>query len=87
MSVEKLWNEICGKGEREKHREKSTQIPFRPPQNPHGVTETRTRDPSDRRRCLTAAPRGRLPGSTTIQKSELVIVVTDDSYYVCEEGM
>ena len=45
-SVEKWWNEICGRGKREKPREKPTQTPFRPPRNPHGVTETRTRDPS-----------------------------------------
>ena len=44
--VEKWWNEICGRGKREKLREKRTQIPFRPPRNPHGGTETRTRDPS-----------------------------------------
>ena len=46
MSVEKLWNEICGRGKRENHREKPTQTPFRPPRNPHGLTENRTRDPS-----------------------------------------
>ena len=46
MSVEKWWNEICGKGKREKPRVKTTQTPFRPPRNPHGGTETRTRDPS-----------------------------------------
>ena len=48
MSVEKWWNEICGRGEREKPREKPTQTPFRPP---HGGTETRTRDPSGGRRA------------------------------------
>ena len=32
MSVEKWWNEICGRGKREKPREKPTQIPFRPPE-------------------------------------------------------
>ena len=32
-------------------REKPTQTPFRPPQNPHGVTETRTRDPSGGRQA------------------------------------
>ena len=43
MSVEKWWNEICGRGKREKPREKKpTQTPFRPPRNPHGVTDTRT---------------------------------------------
>ena len=31
--------------------EKPTQSPFRPPRNPHGVTETRTRDPSGGRRA------------------------------------
>ena len=46
MSVEKWWNEICGRGKREKPREKPTLTPFRPPRNPHGRTETRTRDPS-----------------------------------------
>ena len=51
MSVEKWWNEICGREKREKPREKPTQIPFRPPRNPHGGTETRTRDPSDGRRA------------------------------------
>ena len=40
MSVEKWWNEICGTGKQEKPREKPTQTPFRPPRNPHGVTET-----------------------------------------------
>ena len=50
MSVEKWWNEICGRGKLEKPREKPTQTPFRPPRNPHGVTETRTRDPSGGRR-------------------------------------
>ena len=44
MSGEKWWNEICGKGKREKSRGKPTQIPFRPQRNPHGVIETRTRD-------------------------------------------
>ena len=51
MSVEKWWNEICGRGKREKPREKPTQTPFRPPRNQHGVTETRTRDPSSGRRA------------------------------------
>ena len=51
MSVEKWWNEICGRGKSEKPREKPTQTPFRPPRNPHGVTETRTRDPSGGRRA------------------------------------
>ena len=49
--MEKWWNEICGRGKREKPREKPTQIPFRPPRNPHGGTETRTRDPSGGRRA------------------------------------
>ena len=51
MSVEKWWNEICGRGKREKPREKPTQTPFRPPRNPHGLTETRSRDPSGGRRA------------------------------------
>ena len=51
MSVEKWWNEICGRGKWEKPREKPTQIPFLPPQNQYGVIETRTRDPSGRRRA------------------------------------
>ena len=38
-------------GENRRNSEKNpTQTPFRPPPNPHGVTETRTRDPSDERR-------------------------------------
>ena len=61
MRVEKWWNEIYGRGKREKPREKPTQTPFRPPQNPHGVTEMQTRDPSGGRRapnrlCHEAAP-------------------------------
>ena len=51
MSVEKWWNEIDGRGKREKPREKPTQTPFRPPRNPHGVTEMQTRDPSGGRRA------------------------------------
>ena len=51
MSVENWWNEICGRGKREKPREKPTQTPFLPPRNPRGVTETRTRDPSGGRRA------------------------------------
>ena len=51
MSVENLWNEICGSRKREKPREKPTQTPFRPPRNPREVTETRTRDPSGGRRA------------------------------------
>ena len=51
MSMEKWWNEVCGRGKREKPREKPTQTPFRPPPNPHGGTETRTRDPSGERRA------------------------------------
>ena len=51
MSVEKWWNEISGRGKREKPREKPTQTPFRPPRNPHRVTEMRTRDPSGGRRA------------------------------------
>ena len=51
MSVEEWWNEICGRGKREKPHEKPTQTPFRPPRNPHGGTEMRTRDPSGGRRA------------------------------------
>ena len=51
MSEEKWWNEICGRGKWEKPQEKPTQIPFCPPQNLHGVTETRIRDPSGGRRA------------------------------------
>ena len=40
MRVEKWWNEICGRGQREKPQEKPTQTPFRPPRNPHGEIET-----------------------------------------------
>ena len=35
-----------GREKLEKPWEKHNSIPFRPPWNPHGVTETRTRDPS-----------------------------------------
>ena len=51
MSVEKWWNEIYGRGKREKPREKPTQTPLRPPRNPHGGTETRAWDPSGGRRA------------------------------------
>ena len=51
MSVEKWWNEIRGRGKREKPREKPTQTLFRPPRYPHGLTEMRTRDPSGGRRA------------------------------------
>ena len=47
MRVEKWWNEICGRGKREKPCEKPTQTLLRPPRNPYGGTETRTRDPSE----------------------------------------
>ena len=50
MVVEKCWNEICGKWKLEKPEENPTQTPFNQPRNPHGVTEYRTRDPSDGRR-------------------------------------
>ena len=49
--MEKWWNEICGRGKREKPREKPTQTPFRPPRNAHEGTETRTRDPIGGRRA------------------------------------
>ena len=52
MSVDKWWNEICGRGKREKPRDIPTQTSFRPPRNPHGVTETRTRDPIGGRRAI-----------------------------------
>ena len=50
MSVEKWWNEICNRERQEKPWETPTQTPFRPSRNPHGVTETRTWDPSSGRR-------------------------------------
>ena len=46
MNMEKWWNEICGRGKREKSREKPTQTPFHPPRNPQGMTETQTQDPA-----------------------------------------
>ena len=42
MSVQKLWNEICGRGKLEKPREKPTQSSFRPP---NGVTEAANSGP------------------------------------------
>ena len=51
MNVEKWWNEICSMGKLEKPREKPAQASFRPPRNQHGVTETRTQNPNDRRRA------------------------------------
>ena len=46
MSVQKWWNEICGREKREKPREKPTLTPF-------VHHETRTRDPSCGRRAFT----------------------------------
>ena len=66
MSVEKWWNEICGRGKRGKPREKPTQTPFRPPRNPHGGTETRTRDPSGGRRA---------PNRLRHEAAEIVILI------------
>ena len=54
MSMEKWWNEIGGRGKWEKPREKPTQTPCRPTRNPHGVTETRTREPAVGGERLTA---------------------------------
>ena len=31
MSMERWWNEICGRGKRKNPREKPTQAPFHPP--------------------------------------------------------
>ena len=61
MSVEKWWNKICGMGKWEKPHEKPTQTPFRPPRNPHGGTETQTRDPQQwEASAYPLVPRGRL---------------------------
>ena len=51
MSVEKSWNESCGRGRRDKPRGKSSHTRFRPPRNPHGVIETQTRGPSGGKRA------------------------------------
>ena len=64
--------EICGRGKREKPREKPTQTPFRPPRNPHGATETRTRDTSGGRR----AP-NRLCHEAASKTGKLTRAVTD----------
>ena len=53
VSVEKWWNEISGRGKRDKPREKTTQTPFRPLRNPHGVIEMRTLDLSGGGDCVT----------------------------------
>ena len=50
MTVEEWWNEIYGRGKREKSQGKPTHTPVRLPRNPHGVTETRTRNSSGGRR-------------------------------------
>ena len=71
MSVEKWWNEICDRGKREKPREKPTLTPFRPPRNPHGVTETRARDPSGGRR---APNRLRHEAARTLLLSKLIYI-------------
>ena len=65
MSVEERWNEICGRGKREKPCEKPIQIPFRPPQNPHGGTETQTQDPSGGRRVPNRLRHEAAPGILT----------------------
>ena len=61
ISVEKWWNEIFGKGIREKPREKPIQTPFRPPRNPYGVIEAWTRDPSVGRRAFNRLGHGAAP--------------------------
>ena len=52
MSVEKWWNEICGRGEREKPREKPTQTPFRPPRNTHMYFKWQPAKASESMRCV-----------------------------------
>ena len=51
MSVEKWWNEICGRGKGEKLGRKPTQSPFCPSRNTRAVTEKWTRNPSGGRRA------------------------------------
>ena len=68
MGVEKWWNEIFGRGKREKPREKPTQTPFRPPRNSHGGTETRTRDPSGGRRAANRLRHEAAHGNNTTSK-------------------
>ena len=68
------WNEICGRGKREKHREKPIQTPFRPPRSPQGVTETWTLDPSGGRRHPTACA-AEPPLVLMIYKNTLSIIV------------
>ena len=51
VSVEKWWNEICGRGNWEKPREEPTQTLFFPPRNPHRVTEMQTWNPSGGRQA------------------------------------
>ena len=49
-------------GKTRKLREKHTQTTFRPPRNPHSVTETRTRDPIAGRRASNRLSHGAAEG-------------------------
>ena len=46
MNVNKWWNEICGRGKRDKVPREKLASQFHTPRNPHGLTETRNRDPN-----------------------------------------
>ena len=58
MNIEKWRNEICGREEREKLREKYTQTPIRPKRKPHRLTKTPTRDSSGGRRASNSLRHG-----------------------------
>ena len=55
MNVEKWWNEIYGRGKREKLRGKLTLTPTRTLRNPHTVIKTRTRE-GERRNAYAMEP-------------------------------
>ena len=62
-------------GKQKKTREEPTQTPFRAPRNPHRVTETLTRDPSDGKRASNRLRYGTaLCAITEIERIQLCVV-------------
>ena len=90
MGVEKLWNELCERGKREKPLEKPTQTPFRQRRNQYGVTETRTRNLWGRRGASNRLCHESSPGiiySLNFSNSKLVAdYISRTNSYLCEES-
>ena len=68
-------------GKREKPHEKPTQTPVHPPENPHGVTEARTRDPSGGRQAPKCLRHEAARVKTTIlrEKKKMIMIAFDAS--------